>query len=80
MRRTSHTSMYLTFGQRRLRWPGHVLKTDDEQIPKCLLYVRVGKRNQDRPKFRFKDVCKCELKSLSARTDELELFANDRAK
>ena len=33
-----------------------------------------------RPKLRFKDVCKRDLKSLNIRTDEWELFANDRAK
>ena len=33
----------------------------------------VGKRNRCRPKLRFKDVCKHDLKSLNIRSDELEL-------
>ena len=49
---------------------------------KSLLYgeLVVGKRNRCRPKLRFKDVCKRDLKILNIRTDELELLANDRAK
>ena len=78
MRRTSLTTMYFTLSQRRLRWLGHVLRMSAERIPKSLLYGKlvVGKRNRGRPKFRFKDVCKRDLKSLNIKSDELELLAN----
>ena len=81
MKRTGLTTMYFTLSQRRLRWLGHVLRMGAEQIPKSLLYSElvVGKRNRGRPKLRFKDVCKRDLKSLNITTDELELLANDRA-
>ena len=74
--------IYFTLSQRRLRWLGHVLRMGAERIPKSLLYSElvVGKRNRGRPKLRFKDVYKRDLKSLSIRTDALELLANDRAK
>ena len=53
-----------------------------ERIPKFLLYgeLVVGKRNRGRPKLRFKDVCKRDLKRFNIGTDDWELLANDRAK
>ena len=45
-----------------------------------MFYSTKKKRNRGRPKLRFKDVCKHDLKSLNITTDELELLANDRAK
>ena len=82
LRRTNLTSIYFTLSQRRLRWLGHVLRTGAERILKSLLHgeLVVGKPNRCRPKLRFKDVCKRDLKSLNIITDELELLANDRAK
>ena len=73
--------MYFTLSERRLRWLGYVLRMGAERIPKYLLYSElvVGKCNRGRPKLRFKDVCKRDLKSLDITTDELELLANDRA-
>ena len=66
LRRTGLTTIYNTLSQRRLRWLGHVLRMNDERIPKALLYSElvVGKRNVGRPRLRYKDVCKCDLKSL----------------
>ena len=74
--------MYFVFSQRRLRWLGHVLRMGAERIPKSLLYSEliVGKRYRGRPKLRFKDVRKRDLKSLNIRTNEWELLANNRAK
>ena len=82
LRRTSLTTMYFSLSQRRLRWLGQVLRMGAERIPMSLLYCElvVGKRNRDRTKLRFKDVCKRDLKSLNIRSDELELLANDRTK
>ena len=82
MKRTGRTTMYCTLSQRRLRWLGHILRMGAERIPKSLLYSElvVGKRNRGRPKLRFKDVCKRDLKSLNITTDEWEWLANDRAK
>ena len=74
--------MYFTLSQRRLRWLGNVLRMAAERIPKSLLYseLAVGKRNRGRPKLRFKNICRRDLKSLNITTDEWELLANDRAK
>ena len=47
----------------RLRWVGHVIRLDDDRIPKQLLYgeLSVGSRPQRKPKKRFKDCVKDSL-------------------
>ena len=49
---------------------------------KFVLYIElvVGKRNRGRPKLRFKEVCKRDLKSLNITTGEWKLLADDLAK
>ena len=76
------TNKKTTLSQHRLRWLALVIRMGEEQVPKSLLYgeLVVGKHNRSRPKRRFKDVCKRDLKSLNIRSDELELLANDRTK
>ena len=56
----------------RLRWLGHVLTMGGELISKSLLYgeLVVSKRKQGRPKIRFNNVSKRDLKGLSIRIDE----------
>ena len=82
MRRTGLTTMYTTLSQRRLRWLGHVLRMSDERIPKALLYseLLVDKRSVGRPRLRYKDVCKRDLKSLNVDIDEWEKLTDDRNK
>jgi len=47
-----------------LRWLGHVHRMDKDRLPRQLLYsqLSMGKRNQGRPRLRFKDVAKRNLK------------------
>ena len=52
-------------------WLGHVMRMDDRQIPKDLLYGELVHRKHPtgRPQLRFKDVCKRDLKPwISTRT------------
>ena len=72
--------MYTTLTQRRLRWLGHVRRMDDKRIPKVLLYGELvnGKRNIGRPRLRYKDVCKRDLKKLNIGLDEWEDLADNR--
>ena len=50
----------------QMRWVGHVRRMDDDRLPKKLLYgeLVLGKRPQHRPKKRFKDNVKSNLKNL----------------
>ena len=66
LRRTGLTTIYTILSQRRLRWTGHVLRMSDERIPTALLYSElvVGILNVGRPRLRYKDFCKLDLKSF----------------
>ena len=47
----------------QLRWAGHVVRMEDERIPKQLFgELMTGKRPQHKPKKRFKDCIKNNLK------------------
>ena len=72
LRRTGLTTMYTTLSQRRLRCLGHMLKMSNEHIPKALLHneLVIGKRDVGRPRLRYKDVCKRDLKSLNIDINE----------
>ncbi|KAI8502470.1 hypothetical protein Bbelb_200580 [Branchiostoma belcheri] len=52
--------------QRRLRWLGHVSRMDQSRLPHQVLYGQLadGKRDRGRPKLRFVDVCRRDLKSF----------------
>ena len=83
LRHTGFTTIYTAINQRRLRWLGHVLRMSDECIPKALLYSElvVGKRNFGRPRLRYKDVCKRDLKSYeNVDIDEWEWLNYNRNK
>ena len=79
LRRTGLTTMYFTLSQHGFFWLGHTLRMGDEQIPQSLLYSKLvdGRRKRGWPTLRFKDICKCDLKSLNVGTDKWEELAND---
>ncbi len=72
LRRADLTTTYTTLTQRRLRWLGHVSRMYGKRIPKMLLYRDLvnRKRNIGRPRLRYKDACKRDLKKLNIGLDE----------
>ena len=74
-------SMFALLSQRRMRWLGHVRRMSDGRIPKDILYGELaeGKRPCGRPKLRFRDVCKRDLRSLGIKEDSWEETASDRS-
>ena len=78
--RTGLPSMHTLLQQRRIRWLGHVRRMEDGRIPKDLLYgeLAAGSRALGRPKLRFRDVCKRDLKALDIGVDTWEDLAADR--
>ena len=74
--------MGLLLQQRRLRWLGRVSRMSDGRIPQDLLYGQLGagSRAQGRPKLRFRDVCKIDLKSLDIDVNTWEDLAADRSR
>ncbi len=74
-------TLHSTLRERRLRWLGHVRRMDTGRIPRDLLYSELeeGTRPTGRPKLRFKDVCKRDLKLCDISSDQWESIADDRA-
>ena len=70
----------MLLSQRRLRWLGHVRRMADGRIPKDLLYGELsrGARSRGRPRLRFKDTCKRDLKSASIDIQSWESLAESR--
>ena len=65
----------------QLRWAGHVVRMDDNRIPKQCFYGELvcGKRPRHKPKKRFKDCIKNNLKSFKIPVDDWETLAMNRS-
>ena len=70
LHRTGSNTLFYILTQRRLRWLGHVRRMPCGHLPKDILYgeLATGRRDLGRPKLRFKDVVKRDLRT--ARLDE----------
>ena len=67
--------------KRQLQWAGHIVRMDDERLPKILLYgeLQQGNRMVGRPRKRYKDSLKDALKSCNVPLQSWETHAEDRA-
>ena len=67
--------------EKGLRWLGHVHRMGQERLPRRLLYSQLceGKRNQGRPRLRFKDVAKRNMKWRKIDVESWQSTANNRA-
>ena len=65
-----------------MRRPGHLVRMHDTRITKHIFYgeMKCGKRPQHKPRKRFKDSIKTNLKQLGINISEWEVSAADRAK
>nr|VZI52208.1 unnamed protein product [Spirometra erinaceieuropaei] len=66
LERTGILSIYAILRQMQLRWSGHLVRMDDERLPKRLFYgdVATGSRRQGGQIRRYKDTLKSSLKRL----------------
>ena len=80
LERTGMTALTTIIKHRRLRWLGHVTRMSDCRLPKSILYgeLETGNRGRGRPKLRFRDVCKQDMKDLNIDEDKWEGIAADR--
>nr|VZI33301.1 unnamed protein product [Spirometra erinaceieuropaei] len=64
----------------QLRWSGHLVRMDDERLPKRLFYgeVATGSRRQGGQIRRYKDTLKSSLKCLQINPNNREELALDR--
>ena len=79
LQRPEIPSMYTLL--KHLRWLGHVVRMDDGQIPKDLLYGQLaqGKRPTGSTQLRYKDVCKRDLKALGIEINVWDTLASERS-
>ena len=65
----------------QLRWAGHMVRMDDQRIPKALFYgeLNEGHRSRGGQHKRYKDVLKATLKACSIDTGEWETQALNKA-
>ena len=80
LRRANMPCMADILIERNLRWLGHVHRMDDDRLPKQLLYsqLKEGKRNQGRPRLRFKDVAKRNMNWRDINTSSWQTLARNR--
>ena len=66
--------------ERNLRWVGHVHRMENDRLPRQLLYsqLKEGKRNQGRPRLRFKDVAKRNMKWREINLNSWQTTAKNR--
>nr|VZI34508.1 unnamed protein product [Spirometra erinaceieuropaei] len=80
LERTRILSIYAILRQIQLRWSGHLVRMDDERLPKRLFYgdVATGSRRQGGQIRRYKDTLKSFLKCLQINPTNWEELALDR--
>ena len=80
LNRSTSQSIESLLVKAQLRWVGHVIRMEDNRMPKQLLYGELasGKRNLGRPKKRFKDAIKVNLQFAQISPKELERTASER--
>ena len=57
--------------RKNLRWTGHLMRMSPDRLPKQVLYPQLssGHRKRGRPRLRFKDTIKRNLKLRDVKTD-----------
>nr|VZI35745.1 unnamed protein product [Spirometra erinaceieuropaei] len=80
LERTGILSIYAILRQIQLRWSGHLVRMEDERLPKRLFYgdVATGSRRQGGQIRRYKDTLKSSLKCLQINPTNWEELALDR--
>nr|VZH98236.1 unnamed protein product [Spirometra erinaceieuropaei] len=80
LERTGILSIYSMLRQIQLRWSGHLVRMDNERLPKRFFYgdVATGSRRQGGQIRRYKDTLKSSLKRLQINPTNWEELARDR--
>ena len=81
LQRANLSSIEATLSLSQLRWAGHLVRMEDSRLPKQLFYVELsaGKRHTGRPKLRYKDSLKANLKKTGIEVSTWERQAAERA-
>ena len=68
--------------RKNLRWTGHLMRMSPDRLPKQILYYQLssGHRKRGRPRLRFKDTIKKNLKLRYIKTDSWTSLSQQRDK
>ena len=71
------TSIHTLISKNQLRWSGHVVRMDDNRLPKRIFYgeLATGKRTAGGQYKRYKDTLKASLKNFNINPDTWENLA-----
>ena len=71
LERTGLSSMEDRLIRKNLRWTGHLMRMSPDRLPKQILYSQLSSchRKRGRPRLRFKDTIKTNLKLRDIKTD-----------
>ena len=80
--RTGLPSMEDLLIRKNLRWTGHLMRMSPDRLPKQILYSQLssGQRKRGRPRLRFKDTIKRNLKLRDIKTDSWASLLQQRDK
>ena len=81
LQRANLSSIEATLSLSQLRLAGHLVRMEDSRLPKQLFYgeLSAGKRHTGRPKLRYKDSLKANLKKTGIEVSTWERQAAERA-
>ena len=79
--RAGSTSIESMLLKSQMRWTGHVIRMDENRINRQVMYgeLKDGARKQGRPKLKYKDTLKSNLKWSGIQPRQLEACASDRS-
>ncbi|KAK2189647.1 hypothetical protein NP493_100g00023 [Ridgeia piscesae] len=82
LERTGLTSMEDFLIRKNLRWTGNLMRMSPDRLPKQILYSQLssGHRKLGRPRLRFKDTIKRNLKLRDTKTDSWTPLSQQRDK
>ena len=82
LERTGLPSMEDLLIRKNLRWTGHLMRMSPERLPKQVLYSQLssGQRKRGRPRLRFKDTIKRNLKLRDIKIDSWTSLSQQRDK
>ena len=80
LRLAAMTSIEALLVSANIRWAGHVVRMDEDRLPKAIMYseLAAGARTVGGQKLRYKDVLKRNLKAADGPVDSWEEVALDR--
>ena len=80
LRRAGMPSVEALITKLQLIWTGHVVRMEENRLPKILLYgeLRGGRRSVGGQKLRYKDVMKRQLKKIECDVNTWERDTKDR--